>query len=100
MSREEKIVDSFRTLMNYFLQLEFLIPDEERQFFRRTKDQVLPILVAEEQRRWDLRGFDENTTTLIQDMSALTDEQRMEVIGNFCRYCGCKNPRCQCWNDE
>ena len=28
------------------------------------------------------------------------DQKRKEVLGEFCRYCGCKNPMCQCWNDE
>ena len=37
---------------------------------------------------------------IIAAMKQMTDEERMEVIGNFCRYCGCGNPQCQCWNDE
>lgn len=30
----------------------------------------------------------------------LTDDQRVELMGNYCRSCGCKDPSCQCWNDE
>jgi hypothetical protein len=33
-------------------------------------------------------------------LSALSEEQRMKVFGYFCKFCGCDNPRCQCWNDE
>jgi hypothetical protein len=33
-------------------------------------------------------------------LDALSDEHRMELFGNYCRYCGCKNPGCQCWNDD
>ena len=33
-------------------------------------------------------------------LKLLTDEQRMEVFGKFCRSCGCDDPRCQCGNDE
>lgn len=35
-----------------------------------------------------------------KDMDDLTDDERMELFGNYCRYCGCKDPTCQCWNDE
>lgn len=31
---------------------------------------------------------------------ALSDEERMKVFGHFCKFCGCNNPRCHCWNDE
>lgn len=30
----------------------------------------------------------------------LSDEDRMEVFGEFCVYCGTADPKCQCWNDE
>jgi hypothetical protein len=46
-------------------------------------------------------------------LSILTDAERCNVMGNFCGYCGCKQPwhpdnpdfaadglPCQCWNDE
>ena len=32
--------------------------------------------------------------------STLTDEQRMQIIGSYCKYCGCDNPRCNCENDD
>ena len=31
---------------------------------------------------------------------SLTDEERAEVFGLFCRHCGANDHRCQCWNDE
>ncbi len=30
----------------------------------------------------------------------LTDDERMEIMGDYCRYCGCNSPSCQCSNDE
>jgi len=38
--------------------------------------------------------------TLITLMQLMTDDERMDVMGEFCRHCGDINPRCQCWNDE
>ncbi len=35
-----------------------------------------------------------------QEMDKLTDDERSEVIGNYCKYCGSTNSGCQCWNDE
>ena len=29
-----------------------------------------------------------------------TEEERMEIFGHFCRYCGVNDPRCPCWNDD
>lgn len=45
----------------------------------------------------DIRCIQED---LILLMAPLTDEQRYEVMSNFCTHCGSKNPNCQCWNDE
>lgn len=33
-------------------------------------------------------------------LDAMSDDQRAELFSNYCRSCGCKDPRCQCWNDE
>ena len=34
----------------------------------------------------------------------LTDDQRMEVLSDYCIHCGCNESNipmgCQCWNDE
>ncbi len=30
----------------------------------------------------------------------LTNEQRLELFGEYCKGCGCDDPDCQCWNDE
>lgn len=38
--------------------------------------------------------------TIVSLMRRMTEEERMEVIEEFCRYCGDLNPKCQCWNDE
>lgn len=33
-------------------------------------------------------------------LDELTDEERVELIGLYCRGCGIKDRSCQCWNDE
>jgi len=30
----------------------------------------------------------------------LTDGERMEVMSDYCKYCGCDDSGCQCWNDD
>lgn len=32
-------------------------------------------------------------------IGALTNEQRLEVMGNFCHGCGRADPSCRCWDD-
>jgi hypothetical protein len=38
--------------------------------------------------------------TILQLLNELTDEERTDIFYEYCRYCGSKNPRCQCMNDE
>jgi hypothetical protein len=33
-------------------------------------------------------------------MRALPDDERLEIMGKFCKHCGGEDPQCQCWNDE
>ena len=33
-------------------------------------------------------------------VSHLTDEQRIDVFGSYCRHCGTPDAPCQCMNDE
>jgi hypothetical protein len=33
-------------------------------------------------------------------LDAMTDGERLELFGHYCKACGCKDPSCQCWNDE
>jgi len=42
------------------------------------------------------KGLDEAKKLLKE----LTDDERMELFGNYCKCCGCDDPSCQCWNDE
>ncbi len=32
----------------------------------------------------------------------LTDYERLDIMSNYCKHCGCSDPtsKCQCWNDE
>lgn len=38
--------------------------------------------------------------TVVAAMRTWTDEQRMDVLREFCRHCGDTDPYCQCWNNE
>ena len=37
---------------------------------------------------------------IVNTMENLSDDERLEVINSFCKFCGSKDVRCQCWNDE
>ena len=30
----------------------------------------------------------------------LTNDERMEVMGDYCKHCGRDDSGCQCWNDD
>lgn len=32
-------------------------------------------------------------------LDELTDEERTQLFSHYCRDCGSKDPKCQCWND-
>lgn len=40
------------------------------------------------------------THPLQEKVDAMTDDERMELFGKYCKYCGRKDPNCQCWNDD
>lgn len=42
----------------------------------------------------------ETVETIVARMQHLTDDERIDVMSEFCRSCGGTNPRCHCWNDE
>ena len=48
-------------------------------------------------------AVDSNSLELVRiailAMRTLTDEQRLEVIHQFCKYCGSANRRCYCMMD-
>ncbi len=44
--------------------------------------------------------LDITVTLAVKVLDGLTSEERMEVFGGYCTYCGSANPQCQCWNDE
>lgn len=33
-------------------------------------------------------------------LDQLTNEERLDIFTEYCRACGSKDPKCQCWNDE
>lgn len=37
---------------------------------------------------------------LKEQSDALSDDERSEIFAWYCSYCGSKDSRCQCWNDE
>lgn len=47
-------------------------------------------------------NIDQDVKEIVAAMMKLTDEQRKDIMINFCKYCGCiqGDRPCQCWNDE
>jgi hypothetical protein len=43
---------------------------------------------------------DSNIKRIVDDLKVLSDDDRLEVFSYFCKYCGCDNPACRCWDDE
>ena len=37
---------------------------------------------------------------LIEELTELTDSERMRVFSEFCRWCGDSNPPCYCMRDD
>lgn len=33
-------------------------------------------------------------------LKLLSDEERVDLFGEFCGECGSEDPTCQCWNDD
>ena len=42
----------------------------------------------------------ESESHLKTSLDQLSDNARLEIMSNYCQYCGSDNPSCQCWNDE
>lgn len=56
----------------------------------------LPVKVKEEgENIWE---HEQGIAITILD--GLTDEQRLDVISRYCKYCGSMDSGCQCWNDD
>lgn len=47
-----------------------------------------------------LEGQRQNPQFVKELVDTLTDEERYELIHEYCHGCGRKEPGCQCWNDE
>lgn len=41
-----------------------------------------------------------NKEAIISEMKTMTDDERLDIITEFCKYCGDLDSGCQCWNDE
>lgn len=37
---------------------------------------------------------------IMKYLHLLSDEQRLEIFREYCRYCGCENPECVCMREE
>lgn len=37
---------------------------------------------------------------IAETMRAMTSDERMSVMNQFCLYCGSIDPKCVCWHDE
>jgi hypothetical protein len=48
----------------------------------------------------DIHSGNDSFKYILSLLNELTDRERLEVFSNFCTYCGCNDPKCQCWNDD
>lgn len=46
------------------------------------------------------RFITDNAAIVEHMLDSLTYEQKENLFKKYCKHCGDKNPRCQCWNDE
>lgn len=54
-------------------------------------------------RHWkdEIPNHCDHTSPSIYDMlNQMTNEERLSVFNCYCKYCGSKDSKCQCWNDE
>lgn len=47
-----------------------------------------------------IANYESNKTKIKSGLDQLTDEERYEIISEYCLACGSKDKNCQCWNDE
>lgn len=43
---------------------------------------------------------DAKLKSILDTLDILTDDERLEIINRYCKYCGCKDQGCQCWNNK
>lgn len=48
----------------------------------------------------DVVSSAKNKEAIISEMKTMTDDERLDIITEFCKYCGDLDSGCQCWNDE
>ncbi len=41
-----------------------------------------------------------SVANIANNLFNLTEEERLEVMGYFCKHCGSADPKCVCWRDE
>jgi hypothetical protein len=46
------------------------------------------------------RFGDKGVPSIKELFSKLTDNQRLEVMSDYCKHCGCNDNTCRCWDDE
>ena len=57
---------------------------ENKQSVHRAVDKIMELI-------------GDDLITAKRSLVNLTDEQRMEVFSDYCRYCGCDDPTCRSW---
>jgi hypothetical protein len=90
------IIPTFALTDGTGIQREREIERALRQFSDRpSMDELLAQMLADR-----AKAAAASFARLKQGFASLTDDQRAEIVSDYCKACWCNDPRCQCWNDE
>jgi len=74
------------------------------QYFSESYTKEDALKVVDELRQWILcdSGTDNDLLLLqVRELfSKLTDDERIDIMSDYCKHCGCNDTGCQCWNDD
>lgn len=63
-------------------------------------DDDCPVELGIQEQSYDCEDCGSELIEAKNIFKTLTDEERLEVMGEYCRHCGSEDNNCQCWNDE
>ncbi len=84
------VEDGIRHYVDFKIEYS-LTPDEIAEFIRD---------LPEAKRMEIIMAILENPEGVIEVLQEMSTDDRLQVFGEFCKYCGGDNPHCNCMRDE